>query len=133
MHQVFAGAVIQYPFTVVEGWQTAQLLAALEQHPKIKHTLTGLSNAEVMQRLDIPVKHLEGLFLPDTYFFTADTTDVEFMRRAYFSLQLKLQQAWAQRAEACALANPYEALILASIIEKETCIKSEYSANIRSL
>lgn len=127
LDKIFKGEVTQYSFTIIEGWQTSQVIAALQQHPKIKATLTGLSKAQVIEKLDIPVQHLEGIFLPDTYSFPANTTDVEFMRRAFFSLQLKLQQAWEQRDPACALNSPYEALILASIIEKETSLKTEYA------
>lgn len=127
LDKVFSGQVTQYSFTIVEGWQTAQVINALQQHPKIKVTLKDLSKEQIIQKLGIPMQSLEGIFLPDTYFFAANTTDVEFMRRAFFSMQEKLQQAWEQRDPDCILANPYEALILASIIEKETSIKSEYT------
>lgn len=127
LDKVFAGAVTQYSFTVVEGWQTAQVIAALHQHPKITPLLAGLSQQEIIKQLDIPVQHLEGVFLPDTYFFSGKTTDVEFLRRAYIAMQAKLMQAWEQRDPQCILTNPYQALILASIIEKETNIKSEYA------
>lgn len=124
---VFSGSVTQYTFTIVEGWQTQQLLTQLWQHPKIKGTLTGLSDQEIINRLQLPISHLEGVFLADTYKFEAYMTDVDFLRRAYFSLQEKLQAAWEHRDPDSILKTPYEVLILASIIEKETSIKSEYA------
>lgn len=121
------GLVAQYSFTIVEGWQTAQLLMELRQHPKIKYTLNNLSTDEIIQKLNIPVKHLEGIFLPDTYLFPADTTDIDFLRRAYFSMEMKLRNEWPKRSAECKAATPYEALILASIIEKESGLKNEYT------
>ncbi|HSX19667.1 MAG TPA: endolytic transglycosylase MltG [Gammaproteobacteria bacterium] len=127
LDRIFAGTVTQYSFTIVEGWQTAQLISALQQHPKIKATLGGDSE-QIINTLNIPVTHLEGVFLPDTYFFTAFTTDAEFLRRAYFGMEQALGQAWEERDTHCILKSPYEALILASIIEKETSLKDEYAA-----
>ncbi len=122
-----SGLEAQFAFTVVEGWQTSQLLSALQQHPKIKTTLAGLSTPEIIKQLDIPISHLEGVFLPDTYFFVADTTDADFLRRAYFSMHDQLQRAWQGRDPNSNVNNSYEALILASIIEKETGLKNEYA------
>ena len=111
LDDVFSGFVTQYAFTIVEGWQTKQLLVALQQHPKIKPILRGLSTLEMIRKLDIAAENLEGIFLPDTYFFEAGTTDVDFLRRAYFSMNAKLQQAWEQRDKRCALKDQYQALI----------------------
>lgn len=127
LDKVLAGLVTQYSFTIVEGLQTAQVISLLQQHPKIKTTLEGLSEADIIKNLNISTKSLEGIFLPDTYFFDAYTTDVDFLRRAYFSMEQKLQLSWAQRDPKCILKSPYEALILASIIEKESGLKSEYA------
>lgn len=127
LDQVVAGLVTQYPFTIVEGLQTRQVLEKLQQHPKIKATLVGKSSIEIIKELNIPVEHLEGIFLPETYFFKAYTTDLEFLRRAYFSMQKKLDLAWQQRDPDCILKSPFEALILASIIEKESSVKGEYA------
>lgn len=126
LDKVFKGEVTQYAFTIVEGWQTAQMIEALQQHPKIKSLLVGLSKQEIIHKLDLPINHLEGMFLPDTYHFAAYTTDIDFLRRAYFSMMQKLADAWKQRDPHTTLQNPYQALILASIIEKETSLKSEY-------
>jgi len=126
LRKVVAGDVNNYAFTVVEGMQTLQILAELQKHPKIKVTLTGLTPNEIISELDLPIVHLEGLFFPDTYFFEAGTSDVDFLRRAYYSMDQKLQTLWQDRAPECVLDTPYEALILASIIEKESGLKSEY-------
>lgn len=126
LRKVVAGEVNHYAFTVVEGLQTKQILAELQQHPKIKATLNGLTPDQIIAELNLPIAHLEGLFLPDTYFFEAGTTDADFLRRAYYSMDQKLQDLWHDRDPECVLDSPYEALILASIIEKESGLKSEY-------
>lgn len=123
---IFQGLVTQYAFTIVEGWQTEQVIAQLHRHPKIKPTLKDLPDREILLKLQIPEINLEGIFLPDTYFFDAYTTDVEFLRRAYHMMQEKAHAAWLNRDPSCQLKSQYEVLILASIIEKETNIKSEY-------
>lgn len=127
LDMVLAGLVTQYSFTIVEGLQTAQIINMLQQHPKIKSVIKDMSEAEIIKSLNISANNLEGIFLPDTYFFDAYTTDVDFLRRAYFSMEQKLHLAWAQRDPHCVLNSPYEALILASIIEKESGLKSEYA------
>ncbi len=127
LNKVVAGDVNHYAFTIVEGLQTLQILWELQQHPKIKATLTGLTPNEIITKLELPIVHLEGLFLPDTYFFEAGTTDVDFLRRAYYSMDQKLLDLWQDRDPECVLDTPYEALILASIIEKESGLKSEYA------
>lgn len=119
------GRITQYSFTIIEGSRTQDVLAALQQNPKINSLLTGLSEQQIISKLDIPVKSLEGVFLADTYYFKAGTTDVEFLRRAYFSLQEKLDLAWQSRADKLHVQTPYEALILASIIEKESGLPHE--------
>lgn len=120
LEQFVAGRVIQYPLTIVEGWTFHQLLQAIAGHPKLKQTLTGLDDAAIMARLGYPQQHPEGRFFPDTYYFPANTSDVEFLKRAYVTLERRLQEAWEQRAPDLPLKSPYEALILASLIEKET-------------
>ena len=115
-----SGSSIQYSFTVIEGWTFRQMLDALAQDPIIEHTLGGKTDAEIMTLIGHPGKHPEGLFFPDTYRFPKGTTDVDFLRRAYQVMQNHLQREWESRDEDLPLDNRYEALILASIIEKET-------------
>lgn len=124
---VVAGKEVQYAFTIIEGWRSKDVIKALQQHPKIKHDLVGLSAAEVINKLNIPVNNLEGMFWPDTYYFTAGTSDVQFLRRAYNIMQKNLQAAWESRDPKVLLSDPYETLILASIIEKESGLYDEYA------
>jgi UPF0755 protein len=126
LNKIVRGEVTQYAFTIVEGWKTATVIAALHASPKIKNTLFGLNEQQIIEKLSIPVPQLEGVLLPDTYYYTARTTDVDFLRRAYFNMQDALQNAWGNRSPDCVLKSPYEALILASIIEKESGVKDEY-------
>ena len=114
------GSSIQYSFTVIEGWSFRQMFAAIADDPIIEHTLEGKSNQEIMTFLGYPEQHPEGMFFPDTYRFPKGTSDVDFLRRAYQVMQKHLAREWSQRASGLPLDSSYEALILASIIEKET-------------
>ena len=114
------GNSIQYSFTVIEGWSFQQMMVQLKSNPVIKNTLKNLSNEEVMTELGLEGQHPEGLFYPDTYQFPRGTSDRQFLKRSYQLMQKHLKIAWANRAKNLPLKSPYEALILASIIEKET-------------
>ncbi len=120
-----SGKVRQYAFTIIEGWTFRQLMTALAQRDEIEHTLSGLDDAAIMARLGYPDEHPEGRFLPDTYHYPAGTRDVDFLRRAYRAMDKALQRLWPQRQPDLPLATPYEALILASIVEKETGLAEE--------
>jgi UPF0755 protein len=119
------GKVILEQVTVVEGATFADFLDALAQHPRIAHTLTGKSAAEVMAALGHPDLAAEGQFFPDTYRFAAGTTDVAILTLAYESMQRALAAAWEARRPDLPLETPYQALILASVIEKEAALESE--------
>lgn len=127
LDQVVRGAVVQHTFTVIEGWRVKNLITALHANPNIKNTLQDLNEQEIISKLNLPLTNLEGMFLADTYYITAGTTDVAFLRRAHNALQTKLQQEWEQRADNTLLQDPYQALILASIIEKESGAHEEYA------
>jgi UPF0755 protein len=114
------GSSIQYNLTVIEGWSFRQMLAAIADDPVIEHTLEGKTNEEIMDSLGYPGEHPEGQFFPDTYRFPKGTSDVDFLRRAYQVMQKHLTREWNQRASGLPLESSYDALILASIIEKET-------------
>jgi UPF0755 protein len=121
LDKMVRGDVQLYDFTIIEGWSAAQLLSALQQHPELQHTLQkNIDPGQVMQLLGKPNIHAEGQFLPDTYLFPKGTTDIDFLKRAHAALQQRLQSEWDMRALDLPLKTPYEALILASIIEKET-------------
>lgn len=119
------GSSIQYSFTVIEGWTFRQMLAALAQDPIIEHSVDGKTDAEIMTLIGAPGQHPEGMFFPDTYRFPKGTSDVDFLRRAYQVMQKHLAREWGQRDPDLPLETSYEALILASIIEKETAVGFE--------
>lgn len=104
----------------IEGWNFRQIRAALSAQEHLNQTLAELSDAQVANRLGIDNANPEGWFFPDTYLFERGLADIEVLRRAYQKMQSELDRAWAMRAEDRAVDSPYEALILASIIEKET-------------
>jgi UPF0755 protein len=119
------GEVVQHTLTIVEGWNFRQVRAALGALPTVQQTLVGVSDAEVMAQLGQPDLHPEGRFFPDTYRFTRGVTDLELLQRAYSRLESVLTEEWQQRSEGLPYQSAYEALIMASIIEKETGVPSE--------
>lgn len=116
---------IQYSLTFVEGWNFREMMAAVNKHPVLKHTLDGLSPEQIMEGLGYKDQHFEGQFLPETYAFERGMTDKDVLRRAYKMMQQQLDKLWKNRDANLPLKSPYEALILASIVEKETGDKSE--------
>jgi UPF0755 protein len=120
LEQLVAGHVVLDQLTVVEGWRFADLRHALDAHAGLTHTLQGLSDAALMQTLGHAEEAAEGRFFPDTYRFAAGTADRRILELAYERMQRELQQAWDQRAPDLPLTSPTEALILASVVEKET-------------
>lgn len=125
LQMLVAGEVVQHSLTIIEGWTFRQLMQAVRNHPALTQTLTDTEAQEVMARLASPGEHPEGWFYPDTYRFPRGTTDLEFLRRAHSIMQQRLQQEWEQRAEGLPLKSPYEALIMASLIERETGVPEE--------
>lgn len=122
-----SGHTRQYRLTVVEGWTFADLRRALERHDAIDNRLAGADAAAVMAVIGAEGEHPEGRFLPDTYHFPRGTTDIEFLRRAHRAMDKALETVWAGREPDLPLASPYQALTLASIIEKETAVPEERS------
>ena len=120
LQKLTEGDATQDALTIVEGWNFVQLRAILQANPRIGHSLENVADAELMQRMGVREAHPEGLFFPDTYFFTAGTTDLALLKRAYRRMQDRLAAAWAERAADLPYATPYDALIMASIVEKET-------------
>lgn len=120
LDQVVAGRVIEYPVVLVEGWTFQQFLAVLAEAPKLTHTLSGLSASAIMERLGHPGEHPEGRFFPDTYYHSTGQTDIMILANAYDKMQMLLLREWEGRENNLPLKNMYEALILASIVEKET-------------
>lgn len=119
------GEVVQYSLTLVEGWNFRQVRSALAKHEKIVQTLSGLTDSEVMDKLGHPGVFPEGRFFPDTYRFVRGMTDVEFLKKAYNRLDDVLAQEWSKRAADAPYTDPYQALIMASLVEKETGVPEE--------
>jgi UPF0755 protein len=112
----FTRADIQF----TEGWNFRQIRAVLDQHPAVKHDTATLSEAEILQRIGSAEKSIEGWIFPDTYQFAAGTSDLILLRQAYQKTQATLEAEWGRRMPNLPLKTPYDALILASIVEKET-------------
>ena len=124
LRAVSKGKALSYSLAVIEGRTFADLLASLRQHPQLVQTLGDRSPAEIARLLKLPTNP-EGLFLPATYSFKPGTSDVQLLRQMHQHLQDYLAKAWAQRDPNLPLKTPYEALILASLVEKETGVASE--------
>ena len=114
------GDVVPVSVTFLEGATFADVRAQLERTDKVKVTLKGLGDSEVLKLIGANESHPEGLLFPDTYRFAAGTTDIEILKKSYQAMQKKLAEAWAMRDADLPYKNPYEVLIMASIIEKET-------------
>jgi UPF0755 protein len=119
------GKTRQYSITFPEGWTFKQILQKLNQHPDVKHTLDGMDNQAIMAKLNADKKHPEGLFFPDTYFFAKHATDFSVLKKAYDKMQKVLAEEWQHKEPDLPLKDSYQALILASIVEKETAAPSE--------
>lgn len=117
------GKVIKYRFTIVEGWSFGQLLAALADDPVLEHSFTSETALEDPDGL--PDGNPEGWFLPETYVFVRGDTDVHILRRAHRDMSDVLAEVWAGRDAGLPYETPYELLIMASIIEKETSLEGE--------
>ena len=125
LRQLAEGRVVLETLTVIEGWTFADMRRAVEAHPHITVTLRGKEIADVMSAIGHAGEFPEGRFYPDTYRFAAGTTDRELFALAYRKMAETLEGAWAARAAALPLGSAYEALTLASIVEKETGLASE--------
>ena len=120
LNMLIGGKVVQYTITFIEGWTFKQVRAHLLNDANIIHTIKGLDDDEVMNRIGLPGRYPEGLFLPETYHFVRGTTDIDILKRANRSLENLVNTAWQERAADLPYKSEYEALIMASIIEKET-------------
>ena len=120
MRKITRGDYTALAITFVEGWTFRQMRKMLDDHPSLRHDTKGITDLEVLQRLGLQQQSPEGLFFPDTYHFVKGVSDLNILRRSYQLMDKHLNAQWGQRAPDLPLANPYEALILASIIEKET-------------
>lgn len=119
------GEVVQYSLTLVEGWNFRQVRNALAKSDKLQQTLAGLSDAQVMEKLGHGGVFPEGRFFPDTYRFVRGMSDAELLAKAYDRLDSVLAKEWEKRAEDAPYTDPYQALIMASLVEKETGVPQE--------
>lgn len=119
------GVVVQYRVTLVDGQTLDSFQAALKQEPRLVHTLDKVNLLELVRQWGSDRPGLEGLFYPDTYVFRRGDTDVSVLQRAYQRMQQQLEDSWVHRAPDLPYRNAYEALIMASIIEKETGVAEE--------
>lgn len=121
LDRLVSGEVVLHQVTLLEGWTLRQVMEAVRLHPAITPTLpTNPDPAALARSLGLQVSHPEGMLFPDTYRFQRGTTDLSLLRQAAARMEAELSNAWAARVEGLPLSNAYEALILASIVEKET-------------
>jgi len=125
LDQVVSGRSLQYPLLIPEGWNFREVMQALNNAEKLEHTLKDISPETVMVRLGKSGTHPEGRFYPDTYYYTAGTSDAVLMQQAFARMEQRLASEWEQREEGLPYKTPYEALIMASIVEKETGVPEE--------
>lgn len=118
--QLHKGKVLQFSLTLVEGWTYQQMFTDMVKQPLLKHDMTNLSTAAMLQQLGATQTNPEGLFFPDTYFYPRGFSEKIILQRAYQKMQNYLTTAWAQRDPNVPYTDPYQALIAASIIEKES-------------
>ncbi|MGF6558010.1 UPF0755 protein [Pseudomonas sp. S30_BP2TU TE3576] len=119
------GEMVQYSLTLVEGWNFRQVRAALAKEEKLDHSLNGLSDSQVMDKLGHTGVFPEGRFFPDTYRYVRGMSDIELLKTAYDRLDEVLAKEWDQRAADTPYTEPYQALIMASLVEKETGVPQE--------
>lgn len=127
LDMISKGRVEQSEISVIEGWTFNQLRAALNAETTLRHDSQPLSDSEILKRIGASEKEAEGLFFPDTYNFSSGSSDLTVLKRAYQLMQRNLQESWKNRAANLPLESPYQALILASIVEKETGKPSDRS------
>lgn len=123
--QLVRGEYAQESLTIIEGWTFRQMRQAIAGHKGLKHDTVGLSDSELMEKLGSEYKQPEGLFFPDTYLFAKGSSELAIYKQAHTALLQHLGTAWAQRAPDLPYADQYQALTMASIVEKETGQKSE--------
>lgn len=114
------GDVTQAELALIEGWTFRQMRAAIEANAALRGDSRGLSDGEILKRLGATEAHPEGLFFPDTYLFAKGSSDFDVLGRAYRLMQAQLKREWDMRDAELPYRTPYEALIMASVIEKET-------------
>ena len=119
------GVFVQKSLVIIEGWTFLQMRAAIAAHPSLTHDTAGLSDQQLLIKISANYSVAEGLFFPDTYLFASGTSELQIFRRAHALMLKRLADKWDKRDPSVPYKTPYEALIMASIVEKETGQKSE--------
>lgn len=125
LEQLVRGEFAQESLTIIEGWSFKQMRQAIADHKGLKHDTAALSNSELLVKLTTEFAAPEGLFFPDTYLFAKGASDMQIYRQAFALMNKRLAEAWSKRDLSLPYKTPYDALIMASIVEKETGQKSE--------
>ena len=125
LDQFVSGDVELYSFTIIEGWNHWEMLPALQAHPQVNATMTDEDWPALLDELGSDASYPEGLFLPETYSFPRNTSDRDILKQAYGLMQEALDEEWPNRQPDIPIKTPYEALVLASIVEKETARADE--------
>lgn len=128
LRRIVRGDVIQRRVAIIEGWTFDRALEELHRAPKLAARLIGMSDEQIRSRLGIEHAPLEGMFLPDTYTYAAGMSDEDVLKQARDRLQQALAQAWRERAADLPYQRPYDALIVASLVEKETGLAADRDA-----
>lgn len=125
IEKLLSGKVKLYSLTIIEGWNFTQMMLEINQNPFLLHNLKGLSDVRIMQEIGKENVHPEGRFMPDTYLFPKGMSDSDLLKQAYTAMDNYLATQWPERDVGLPFKTSYEALILASIVEKETGLASE--------
>jgi len=133
LDRLVSGKVKHYPIVLVEGWTLTRIRAELTHHAELKQTLKDMTDEDIMQKIApdcqmADCRHPEGWLFPDTYHVTRETSDIEVLERAYRAMLGVLESAWQDRSAGLPYNTPYQALTLASIVEKETADSRERPA-----
>lgn len=125
LDMITSGSTTQASITFIEGWTFAQMREELNASDKVKHMTMSETDEQILKNIGATEVMPEGLFFPDTYFFTPNTSDRDILKRSYIAMQGKIKAAWVMKSKDLPYRTPYEALIMASIVEKETGRASE--------
>lgn len=125
LYKIVNGKVIFAKIAIIEGWSFRQMRNAIDAHPHLRHETTGISDIDLLKKIGSDKTHPEGAFFPDTYMFTKGSSDIEVYKNAHQAMQKQLDIAWSNKAANLPYKDRYEALTMASIIEKETGQASE--------
>lgn len=120
LDKLVAGKVIQYPLRLIEGWSFKQFRDVINQADRLRHDTVAMSDRQIMDAIGSEETHPEGWFYPDTYHYSVGVSDISILRQAHKRMKSELKQAWGSRAADLPITDAYQALILASIVEKET-------------